>query len=224
MIAVVLAFILTIVHSFSKRVSIFIEKHHINVTSFSAGMFLTLIFIDFLPRLIVGIDYGAPIFLVLTFGFVMFHLSEKYLYQHIKNKKLLLRNLAELHNFGFFIDHLMVGFVLFLTFELTRYTNYLIFIPFLLHTISSSMALEHIHAKIKTKFNKLILNTSTFLGALFAYLINLETFWYYTFFAFFLGALLYISIRDMLPHGKKGNPLMFFIGFLITIGILSLIS
>ena len=223
MIAVVLAFFLTIIHFFSKKISKIIEKHHINITSFSAGMFLTLIFIDFLPRSIVGLEYGAPVFLVLTLGFVLFHLSEKYLYQHIKDKKVLLKDLAELHNIGFFIDHLMVGFVLFLTFELISYTNYLIIVPFVLHTISSSMSLEHIHRRIKTKFNKFILSTSTFLGALFAYFIELETFWYYTIFSFFLGALLYISIRDMLPKGKKGNPLMFFIGFLLTIGIISLI-
>lgn len=223
MIAVVLAFLLTIVHFFSKRISKFIEYHHINITSFSAGMFLTLIFIEFLPRASVGIEYDAPVYLILTLGFVMFHVSEKYLYQHIKNKKLLLKDLAELHNVGFFINHLMVGFVLFLTFELASYANYLVFIPFLLHTVSSSMSLEHIHARTKTKFNKFILNNSTFLGALFAYFIKLEAFWYYTFFAFFLGAMIYISVRDMLPYGKKGNPLMFFIGFLLTIGILTLI-
>lgn len=223
MIAVVLAFFLSIIHFFSKKISKIIERHHINITSFSSGMFLTLIFIDFLPRATVGMEYNAPVFLVLTLGFVMFHLSEKYLYQHIKDKKMLLKDLAELHNFGFFTYHLMVGFVLYLTFELSSYTNYLVFVPFVLHTVSSSMSLEHIHHKIKTKFNKFILNISTFLGALFAYLIKLETFWYYTLFSFLLGALLYISIRDMLPQGKKGNPLMFFIGFLITIGIISVI-
>lgn len=223
MIAVVLALFLTIIHFFSKKISRIIEKHHINITSFSSGMFLTLIFVDFLPRLTAGVEYDAPIFLVLTFGFIAFHLSEKYLYQHIKDKRMLLKDLAELHNFGFFINHLMVGFVLFLTFELASYSNYIVFIPFLLHTVSSSMSLEHIRARIKTEVNRFMLSISTFLGALFAYFIKLETFWYYTLFAFFLGALLYISVRDMLPGGKKGNSLMFLVGFLITIGIISLI-
>ena len=177
-----------------------------------------------MTRVIEGLEFEAPVFLVLTLGFVLFHLSEKYLYQHIKDKKVLLKDLAELHNAGFFIDHLMVGFVLFLTFELASFTNYIIFIPFLLHTISSSMSLEHIHMKIKTKFNKFLLSSSTLLGALLAFFIKLEAFWYYTIFAFFLGSLLYISMRDMLPKGKKGNPLMFLIGFLIVVGIFSLIS
>ncbi|MBL7100634.1 MAG: hypothetical protein ISS23_01625 [Nanoarchaeota archaeon] len=222
-IAILLAFFLTIVHFFSNKISRIIEEHHIHITSFSAAMFITLIFIDFLPRVSEGLEFGAPVFLVMTSGFVLFHLSEKYLYQHVKDKKVLLKDLAELHNIGFFIDHLMVGFVLFLTFELTSYTNYLIFIPFLLHTVSSSMSLEHIHKKIKTKFNKFLLSTSTLLGALLAFFIKLEAFWYYTFFSFFLGALLYVSIRDMLPKGKKGSPLMFLIGFLLTVGIISLI-
>lgn len=224
MIAIVIAFLLTVIHFFSKKISKIIESHHINITSFSAGMFITLIFLEFLPRMTLGLEYGAPVFLVLTFGFILFHLSEKYLYQHIKDKKILLKDLAELHNIGFFINHLMVGFVLVLVFELTKsYTNYLIIVPFLLHTISSSMSLEHIRRRIRTKFNKILLSTSTFLGALFAYLIELDFFWHYTLFAFFLGSLFYISIRDMLPHGKKGNPLMFLIGSLLTIGIFSVV-
>ena len=223
MIAVVIAFFLTMLHFFSSRISKIIEKHHINITSFSAGMFITLIFIHFLPELNIGLEYKSPVYLLLTFGFVTFHLSEKYLYQHIKNKKALLKDLAELHNFGFFIDHLMIGFVLVLTFELARYTNYLVIVPLLLHTVSSSISLEHIHERIKTKINKFMLSISTFLGALIAHFIELEHFWYFTLFSFFLGSLLYISIRDMLPGGKKGNPLMFLIGFLVTIGIFSLV-
>ncbi len=223
MIPVVLALVLSVVHFFSRTISKIIEEHHINITSFSAGMFLTLIFVDFLPRAASGVEHNAPVFLALALGFVMYHLSEKYLYQHVKNKEVLLEELAELHNVGFFIDHLMIGFVLVLTFELASYTNYLIFIPFLLHTISSSMSLEHIRARIKTEVNRFMLSISTLLGALFAHFAQLETFWYYTLFAFFLGALLYISVRDMLPGGKRGNLLMFFIGFLLTIGIISLV-
>lgn len=222
-IPVILALILSIVHFFSRSISKIIEKHHVNITSFSAGMFLTLLFVDFLPRAASGLEDNSPVFLALAVGFVMYHLSEKYLYQHVKNKEMLLEELAELHNVGFFIDHFMVGFVLVLTFKLASYTNYLIFIPFLLHTVSSSMSLEHIRARIKTEVNKFFLNISTFLGALFAHFSQLGTFWYYTLFAFFLGALLYISVRDMLPGGKRGNPLMFLIGFLLTIGVISLI-
>ncbi len=222
-IPVLLALILSVLHFFSRSISKLIEKLHIHITSFSAGMFLTLIFLDFLPRAATGVEHNAPVFLALTVGFVMYHLSEKYLYQHVKNKKALLEELAELHNIGFFIDHFMVGFILVLTFKLESYTNYLIFAPFVLHTVSSSMSLEHIRARIKTGVNRFTLSISTLIGALFASFVQLQNFWYYTLFAFFLGALLYISVRDMLPGGKKGNTLMFLIGFLLTIGIISLI-
>ncbi len=223
-IPVLLALVLSILHFFSRSISKLIEKLHIHITSFSAGMFLTLIFLDFLPRAAAGVEHNAPVFLALTVGFVLYHLSEKYLYQHVKNKEMLLEELSELHNVGFFIDHFMVGFVLVLTFKLESYANYLIFVPFVLHTVSSSMSLEHIRARIKTGVNKFFLNASTLLGALFANFSQLDTFWYYTMFAFFLGALLYISVRDMLPGGKKGNTLMFLIGFLLTIGIISLVG
>ncbi|MBU4501366.1 MAG: hypothetical protein KKA79_02145 [Nanoarchaeota archaeon] len=224
MIAILFAFLLTVVHFFSKKISKTVEKHHLHITSFSAGMFITLIFVDFFPKMTEGQLFGAPVFLALALGFVTFYLTEKYLYQHVTDKKTLLKDLAKLHNFGFFLNHLVIGFVLYLTLELNgTYTNFLVIIPFLLHTLSSSISLEHLHNKLKTKFNKLVLNTSTLLGAILAAAIQLEQFWYFTFFSFFLGSLLYVSMRDMIPKGKKGNPFAFFIGFLITILILSLI-
>jgi len=222
-IALVIALILTVVHSFSRKIAKVVKNHHININSFSAGMFITLIFIDFLPRVTLGLNYNVPVFLILTLGFILYHLSEKYLYQHVKNKKELIKDLAEMHNFGFFVNHLMVGFMLYLALGGSELTSYIILVPFILHTLSSSMSLDEIHRRIKTKANKFLLNCSTFLGALFAFFVKLETFWYYAFFAFFLGSLLYIAIRDMLPGGKKGNVFMFFLGFLATVSIFMLI-
>jgi len=223
MIGIIFAFLLTLIHFFSKKISKKIEKYHINITSFSAGMFITLIFLHFLPSIIPGLEYKAPVFLALTIGFILFHLTEKYIYQHVKDKKILIRDIAELHTIGFFTYHLMIGFTLYLTLELNTYTNYLIIIPFVLHTISSSISLQKIHRVIKTGYNRFLLKNSTLIGAVLAAFIKLENFWYYTFLSFLLGSLLYISMRDMIPKGRKGSPSMFLIGFLTTLAILSVV-
>ncbi len=222
MIAIVLAFFLSSLHFFSKKISKNIEKHHIKITSFSAGVLITLIFIDFLPKLSIGLTLDAPVFLFLTLGFIIFHISEKYIYQHIKDKKHMIKDLAILHNLGFFINHVMIGFALFLTMELKDHANYIIIIPFILHTIASSISLQHLHKKIKTKFNKILLNFSTLIGALIAFFLKLDSFWFYSLFSFSLGALLYVSMRDMLPKGKQGSLPMFLIGCLLTIVLISL--
>lgn len=216
MLPVLLAFILTVIHFFSKGISKRIEKHHIRIMSFSAGMLVTLIFVDLIPRVIVGINI-TPVYVFLLFGFVLFHLSEKYIYQHIKNRKVLMKDLAELHTLGFFLDHLMIGIILAFTFTLSTHIDFIIFIPFLLHTISSSISLEHITEKTKLKVNRFILSNSTLIGAIFATLLKPSEFWYYSIFAFLLGALLYISIRDMLPKGKKGDSMLFILGFMLTL-------
>lgn len=216
MLPIILAFILTVIHFFSNKISKRIEKHHIQIMSFSAGMLVTLIFVDLIPRVVTGVD-TTPVYVFLLFGFVLVHLSEKYIYQHIKNRRILMKDLAELHTLGFFLDHLMIGIVLAFSFTLSTQLNFIIFIPFLLHTISSSMSLEHITEKMKLKVNKVILNSSTLLGALFAVFLKPTQFWYYSIFAFLLGALLYISIRDMLPQGKKGDSMLFIFGFILTL-------
>ena len=49
-IALVLAFILSLVHFFSSKISDKIEKHHTRIISLSAGIFIALLFLDILPQ------------------------------------------------------------------------------------------------------------------------------------------------------------------------------
>lgn len=216
MLPLILALILSITHFFSKKISKRIEKYHTNIVSFSAGIFITIIFIFLLPEVIQGYNI-VNVYLIMLVGFVLFHITEKYLYQHVKNKKVLMKDLAELHILGFFIDHFVIGIILVLIFSIQKQLDYILFIPFFLHTVSSSLSLEHIDEKSKTNINKIILASSTFIGALFATALRLNEVLFYSLFSLTIGMLFYIAIRDMLPKDKVGDPLSFLIGVIITL-------
>ncbi|MBI2662937.1 hypothetical protein HYX15_00195 [Candidatus Woesearchaeota archaeon] len=211
-----LALVLTILHLFSRPISKYIDKSHIEITSFSAGIFITIIFLSFLPELVKGLD-TTNIFLFMLFGFIAFHISEKYVYQHIKNKKELMKDLAEIHLFGFYTNHFVIGFLLVLTFIAKGSLGMIVFIPFILHTISSSLSLEHCDNKAKLKFSKFLLASSTITGAIIASLLSPNEMLFYLLFAFSTGAVFYIVVRDMLPKGKAGSLNYFILGVLISL-------
>tara|TARA_Y100000310_G_scaffold343159_1_gene449551 strand:- start:62878 stop:63558 length:681 start_codon:yes stop_codon:yes gene_type:complete len=219
LIPVSLALILTIVHLFSKTISEAIKKFHIEITSFSAGILITIIILSLLPEAIKGAEF-INVFLLMLIGFTIFHIAEKYLYQHIKNKKELMKDLAELHIAGFYIDHFVIGLIIFLVFSLQGKLGFLIFLPFLLHTVSSSFSLEHCDKYSKKSFNKIILASSTVTGAIVANLVVINTTLFFGILAFSIGAMLYIVIRDMLPKGRVGSILYYIIGVMLTLVIL----
>ncbi len=227
LIALLLAAILALVHLFSEEYSEHVKKYHLPTISFSAGLFLGIIFLYLLPEFFKGMQHvGESIFLLMLLGFVSFHLGEKYIYQHIKNKKEQLQDLASIHALGFFVGHFVVGITLFLAFRIEgSISGFLIFVPLLLHTFSSSLSLNDIDEKLNRKsISCLLLPMSPVLGVAFAYLMNLSSFFYHLLFSFVLGAMLYIVVRDTLPRDEAGKPLLFLTGVLLSILAITLLG
>ncbi len=224
--ALSLALILASVHFFSEKYAEHVKKFHLQTISFSAGLFLGLIFLYLLPEFFKGLYHvGESIFLLMLAGFVSMHLGEKYIYQHISNKKERIHDLASIHALGFFINHFIVGITLLLAFSIEGiFSGFLIFIPLLLHTFSSSLSLNDIDEKLNKKFlSGFILPLSPVFGVLVAYGLNLTPYLYHLLFSFVLGAILYIVVRDTLPRDDAGKPFLFLIGVLVSVLILTIV-
>ncbi|MFH1638233.1 MAG: hypothetical protein ABIB71_07440 [Candidatus Woesearchaeota archaeon] len=217
--ALLLAVSLSIVHFFSDIFSKLFDKFHIPIVNFSSGFFISLIFLELMPQAMRGMEY-FDVFFAIFAGFVAFHLAEKYVYQHVKNKHEMIKDLKIFHEVGFFIEHFLIGFFLVLVFRIQGVYSMVVFVPLALHTISSSLTMESIHLMSKSYLNKIILSISTIVGALVAGLIAPFGFAYYSFFSIALGALFYVGVRDMLPL-KKGNPIFFVTGVVINIVLFS---
>jgi hypothetical protein len=209
------SFLLTLIHYYSHKISKIMEVHHYDVLSFSGGILIAMIFLVLIPE-VVGVSDSVWVFPLMLTGFVVFHLTEKYLYQHVKNKRVLLEDLKELHAFGFFLDHFILGFILVTVLELEDSLKFLIVIPIFLHTISSSISLDHIHEKAKTHVNKIILSISPIMGALTAIALKIDEDIQGLFLAFAIGMLIYVVNRDILPKEAKGKVTLFALGAVIV--------
>lgn len=229
MVAVVfiLGAILSIIHYFSEKYSPEIEKFHDELVSFSSGLFITLLFVFFLPEFFRGREFiGNNIYLLLVLGFVTFHMAEKYIYQHVKNKNEMIKDLSEVHAFGFFVDHFVVGMALVFAFQTHSVLfGFSVFIVLLLHTMSSSISLTHIDDYFKqNKIVNILLALAPLGGVIFASLLNPEMSLYYIIFSLVIGALFYVGIRDLIPSKDEGRVSYFAFGFIISIIITYLIQ
>jgi zinc transporter ZupT len=211
-----ISILFSLIHYFSHNLSDFLEKYHYKVLSFSGGTLIALIFLVLFPE-VIRISSSPWIYLFILLGFTIFHLSEKFLYQHVKDKKQKLKELKELHIIGFFVDHYILGFVVVTVLDISGSIGFLILIPIFLQTISSSFVMAHIHEKAKTNFNKLALSVAPILGTITALLLKVDESVQAIILAFILGLLLYIVGMDIIPKKEKGSPTMFIYGIAIVV-------
>ncbi|MBN3037699.1 MAG: hypothetical protein JW834_04615 [Candidatus Diapherotrites archaeon] len=222
-----LTFILTTIHLVGERYSYYIERMHLDFLSFGAGVFMTFLFMEALPQLITGMSIiGYNVFLLALIGFTLYHISEKYLYQHMKTKDALINDLDKLHVLGFIMNHFLIGFSLVLMFEVPQgppWLGYFVFLPFVLHTLASSISLRHIHEYYRSgRTEKVLLACSPVFGAVAASVLRLQHAHFYIALCIAFGALLYIVIRDIIPKEEKGNPLYFMLGMTLSLAIVAL--
>jgi len=212
--ALSLAAVLSVVSFFSERLLKHTARYHDQMISASAGSFIALIFAEFFPRIFSGAALiGAPsidkvLFAIVIFGFLGFHLAEKYVYQHVRERAEMMRELAELHVLGFFVDHFMVGFVLALLSLISAVDAALIiFVPFVAHVVVSAFSLRDIRTRagLGTPFD-VFLSSAPLIGAAAIAFLPLSLTATYAIFAYVTGALLYLTVRDVLPTGRKGRP------------------
>lgn len=207
---IALAAALTVVHYLSEVYASHQEKHHWRILSFSAGAFITLLFLEMMPRA-TSVPYGLSLMLL---GFVCFHAVERYVYQHY-HKKELRKKVDALDTLGFFGKNFLNGFVLVVAFDNSAGFGYALFAALLLHTISSSLMLSHLVERLKgIRNHRLLLSSGTLLGALAAVPLGASGAVATGGFALVTGALFYIVARDILPRDGAGRMAYFTSGVL----------
>jgi zinc transporter ZupT len=204
------AVILSIIHFISEYFANFTKKHIMKIMSLAAGILLSILFLEMLPIFTNLVKDTDPLlFLFPLMGFVGFHSIRAYNFKHIKTKKELKARFRKNHIIAFFIEHFILGFMLTLTFR-TPLVSILLFLPFILLTVSSSVLLKIIDKTSKTAMPKLILGSSTLLGALVGTFFSFHKVLFAAAFGYALGSLLYIVSRDIMPQEEKKENLTFF--------------
>ncbi|MBW2965886.1 hypothetical protein KY342_02150 [Candidatus Woesearchaeota archaeon] len=213
MIAIILGIIMGIFHYFSDILCLKCKPYQNYLISFSAGISITYIFLHLLPQFTYGITQISNfLFLSILIGFVIFHIVEKYIYQHSPEDKLL-RELAVEDSITSFIYHFVIGIILVSFVNQGLSEGILFFIPVFLFTAVSTLPVD----MTKFKSIKAILAVSTLLGIIFATFIypNMNQIIYFALLGFIIGALLFTVTRHSIPKKRQGKPFYFIIGVII---------
>jgi len=221
MISVIFGIIMGFFHYFSEVILYKLERHSVSLLSFSAGISITYLFLILFPEFSKhAAESSKFVFLALLAGFVVFHVIEKYIYQHSPKRKRL-REIAVEDSIISFIYHFIVGMIL-VSFANQGFSQGLLFfIPVLFFTAVNTLPVD----MTKSKIVKVVLASSTLLGILFARFVYTEMslIVYLTLLGFIVGALSFTVIRHSIPFGKKGKPLYFILGVIIYSTIIFLL-
>ncbi|MBS3060866.1 MAG: hypothetical protein J4432_05165 [DPANN group archaeon] len=225
-VSIAVAVLLSVIHHMADHLAGHVEKYKSKLSSFNAGLFLSIIFLLFLPEITIrNPNPSMWIFEIILLGFIAFRFAEKYIYIHIPDRKMRTRDLDELHVVSFFADSFVIGFSL-VFFEIVGYTstlNSIVILPFFLHTIAATLSIHVLVKGLKLgHLAKLGLSSSTIIGALAGIAIGSTalTSLFYPIFAFITGVLIYIVVRELTPPEVRGTPGFLALGVLV--GILSL--
>lgn len=207
----VYAVFLSTFHLFCDRLPLCISRAHNTLLSYGGGSLLAIIFLVFIPEA-VHFTPTLAVYPLMLLGFVAFFISEKYLYQHVKDPKLLDEELYHLHVAGFFVDHFIKGFILVTIILLRPILGFLTAIPIFIHTLSSTIILNDIHKYTGRKIDKFLLSSSIIFGTLTGIFFEFSEYLERSILAFVIGMMLFMVSRDVLPKKKEGRPLFFVLG------------
>ena len=213
-----LGLLLGVVHFFSEKLKPEEGPKHYRIVSFAAGISIAYLFLDLLPHTYeAAIHLKNWVFLFLLLGFTIFHLTEKFIYQHSEQNKLD-RELNEVHSISFFVYYFLVGIVLRDRIQVNALEGVVFMVPITLHAGLSTASLARIHGEIReTAWIKTILSLSTLLGVIFGAIVYVPHILNNIFVSFIAGVLLYILVKEFLPDKEKGQPLFFIIGMALFV-------
>lgn len=219
-----LAFFLSIAQFAGFWLDVAFHKNRFVLTSLSAGMFTVVLFMDMLRQAHSYYSaFGEIVLAALLFGFVIFHVLHKTIYQHtLPGSRKRASELAWLGIGSAVVEDFALGFLLVLLFTHLNTTSLIpvLFLPFLLRAFAASIFLSELALRFKFSWlKKALLCLPILLGALAAALLQLEQELLALTFSFLIGAFFYIVTREMIPSGKQGHLSYYLLG--LAFGLLA---
>jgi len=212
------AIAVTFFHVLGEKFSEHIERFHIELLSFGAGLMVGIFFLEILPQITVGETYLSH-FIYMTFlvGFVLIHVLEKLVYQRAAGEKEFAKEKTRFEAAGLAAYGLLVGVIIAVFFEAYGDLAYFIFAPFFVRAFALSVSSRHINEEIGSRLNRVLQSMGPLVGTLVGLFLIANKTQLFLVFSMTMGFIFYIVIRDMIPIGKEGKPAYFVAGILITI-------
>src|SRR3989344_7622721 len=186
--------------------------------SLSSGIAVAYVFLFLMPEsLIVSNTQMIYVFGYALTGFAIFHLAEKYIYQHAEKERIF-RELKNQHAITSFVYHFITGILLVHFIGIDLRSGLFYAFPVALTSIATSISLSEIHGSIRSsKLLSLVLSAAPLFGAALMYFLKLNPQILAGILGAFSGIYLYVNAKEVMPTGIKGRPLYFIIGIILMI-------
>ncbi len=216
-----LGFILVFADVFTMVVVRWKKIPYTDIAEFASGLFTAFVFLQFLPELFTG-QYilGEAIFLFIFLGFSVFFLFEKFYAcrGHIEKSKAIVSANAPVYYVEFFIEGMAIFFFLH---SRPFLPGLLLLGPFILSTVSASLALTELYKKFyKSLLVDIFFDAYPLLGILYASMIFPFHEMFYSAFAFVAGAFLYIIIKRTSRIKRVKGIKLFVSGMIVCIAVI----
>lgn len=217
---VILSVLIGLAHYASDRLCIICSTIRKQLISLIAGISTVYVFVNLFPEFYkASRPFNPLIFTSVFLGFAIFYLVDKEIYQKIRHKQVP-HDIRLAHGYGLTIYYFVVGIALVKLLSLSTKGGILFFIPIFIYSGLSTLSSHGIHGMHGPHYKSILhLNViqtiSVIVGTLIALFLMIPDFLLIYLIGFVAGILTYIIIRDILPKGKKGEPLFFILGAFI---------
>lgn len=175
-------------------------------------------FLEILPEVVKGEQYlNHFVYMVFLGGFVLIHVLEKYIYQHMASQRESFKHIHWIEVAGVAAYEGLLGVLIVVFYETYDNLIYLVLIPFFVRELALSLTTLHMCEQIQSRFNRFIQPVSPVIGVIVGLLLIQNKTQLYMVFAIVIGIVLYIIVRDIIPQREKGNPVYFVIGVILTL-------
>lgn len=190
---------------FRRRKGLFKER----LVSFAAGLSVSYIFLHLFPQIYLAAhEVPRLIFMAMLAGFVVYHATEKLIYQYAPRDEVI--NDIELeHSITMFFYHFAIGIVFLSLIRQTVLDGILFFIPVSLHVIINALPHAHRFQKISVKA---FFSSAPLLGVILALMVPIPPVIYALLFGIVAGLLLFVEAREVVPRRRAESIVWFLIG------------
>lgn len=195
--------------------------HQRELTAFAAGVTGAYAFLQLLPEHVKGTAYlGEFGYFFSLGGFLLIHVAEQFIYRYERRPEQIKTDFKEMHSVFLFCYYFAIGIVIT---DLTRVNlleGVLLFLPVMLHTAISSMALTELHEEVlDVWWIKGSVSGAVLLGVGVALTVTVPPELFHALLGLITGMFLYVVIHDSLPAPGDSAPFSFLAG----IGFYSLV-
>mgnify|MGYP007077397687 CR=1 FL=1 len=205
--------VVSVVYYLSNRFKIKKKDSKHRIISFSAGVSITYLLLEFFPRFTEGaLGIHRLLFLSVLFGFTIHHIIEKEIYIH-HSKHGLIKMLSLEENVFSYLYHIIVGGVLVYLTRQSVVEGFLYFITILSYTFVSTLPTK----PHQSKYKAMLLASSTVVGAIFMTLSYqyMAEWMHLLLMGLAIGVLIFTVTRHHIPFGRNGRADYFTLGLIL---------